>query len=204
MALIECTTLARVKAILGKKTTPVTPEEIADDAYLEELIEAVSQRIEDFIDRRIEAAARTVELDVHSVGQRTLFLPDYPVTAIASVKASLNWDWAATTALDATLYHLVAETGEIHLRTTLQPGLKSVQVVYTAGLAADTATLIADYPAIANAADKQCVAEWRRRSSPQGQSINAGGGSITHEAELQLLKDVRQTLSPYRRLRFGA
>jgi hypothetical protein len=196
VALVECTTLARVKAILAKTDS-------ADDDYLEELLEAVSQRIEDFIDRPIESVSRTEEYDVHSVTQSTIFLRSYPVSSITSITYAEDWDFASATAIDSDLYHLVEETGEVHFRTKLNPGLKVLRVVYTAGLAANTTALIDDYPAIANAADKQVVAEFRRRNSPQASSTNVGGGGIKHEAELQLLKDVRQALTPYRRFRFG-
>ena len=80
-----------------------------------------------------------------------------------------------------------------------------MQVVYTAGFAETTDGLIINYPDIAMAADLQVVAMWRRRDSPQGNSISVGGqSSISYEKPLNLVPDVIEALTPYRRLRFAA
>lgn len=197
MALVEATTVARVKALLDIGSS-------VHDTVIAALIASVSQRFEGFMGRLISAEARTEEHDWPDNRRETLFLRAYPVTAIASIKNDPAWDFAAADALDATSYHLVADTGEVHMRYPLLPGPKAVQVVYTGGLAANTAALIAAYPAIAFAADLQCAAVWRRRSSPQGSTaVVPLQGSLSQEAPLELIPEVVEALSPFRRLRFG-
>lgn len=200
MAIIDLTTSARVKAALS-----IDASDTSQDTWIDAAITSVSQRIEMFIDREVETATRTEEYDVSDGRQETIFLRTYPVTSITSIKNDPSWDFAAATALDSELYRLDGDNGEVHFRTELAAGPKAVQIVYVGGLAADTAAFIAAYPAITGAADIQIAAMFRRRSSPQGETIIAGrgAGQLKHEAPLKLIPEVRETLIPFRRLRFG-
>ena len=142
-----------------------------------------------------------------------LFLRAYPVTAVSSIKLALDWDYATETAINADDYKFDAETGMVNFLfypinnwkgNNMAAAPNVMQVVYTAGFAADTAALISAYGDIAYAADVQTVAMWRRRDSPQGASMNVGGASINYEKPLALVPDVIEALTPYRRLRFAA
>jgi len=199
VVVIDLTTVARVKLGLAIDATDVT-----HDVWLGTTITAVSGRIERFIDRAIEIVSRTQEFDVHNITQETIWLRTYPNIVITDIRNDADWEFTAASVIDATDYRVDEDNGQIHFRDIdLEIGPKAVQITYTAGLAVDTAQVIADYPDLALAADTQVAATFRRRSSPQGQSSSAGGDSITHEGPLQLIPEVRQTLLPLRRLRFG-
>lgn len=200
MAIIELTTSARVKVVLGIDASDTT-----EDTWIASAIQSVSQRIQLYIDRPIETTSRTEEYDVHSGRQSTIFLRAYPVTSITSIKNSQLWDFASATAMtEDDDFHVDEENGAVHFAVELAEGPKALQVVYTGGLAADTAAVIANHPVLAQAADLQVAAMFRRRSTPQGQSISGKeGGSITFEAPLMLAREVSDSLFPYRRYRFG-
>jgi uncharacterized phiE125 gp8 family phage protein len=201
---MDATTTARVKALLDITSS-------THDTVLGTMIAAASRRIENYIDRPLETTART-ETYPMMPRQSVLFLRAYPVTAIASIKVSAGWDFAAATAISSSDYYVDSESGMVNFNHfPIVPGIleggaaqNAVQVVYTAGLAADVATLISDYPDIAYAADAQVVAMWRRRDSPQGSTYSVGGSSMTYEVPLKMVPDVVEALTPYRRLRFAA
>lgn len=196
MAIIDLTTLARVKLGLAKS-------DANDDTWLANQITATSRRIERFIDREIEITARTQEFDVSNVSQSSIWLRTFPNITITSIINATDWDFASTDPIDSDDYRVDEDNGEVHFRVGLAIGPKSVQVVYTAGLAADTDQVELDFPDLAMACDLQVAAAFRRRSSPQGGSSKAGGGEITHEGALKFIPDVREALLPLRRLRFG-
>lgn len=209
---MDATTVERVKDLLDISHAD-------HDTVLGRIVSAVSSRIETFLDRKLQTVERTEEYTLKP-RQRKVFLRNYPLTAqsdVASVKVSQGWDFAAAAAYDADSYRVDLETGVLYLPyAPVQEYLGynhessplAAQVVYTAGFAADTSALIAAYPDIAFAADLQSVAMWRRRDSPQGKEYQIRAGSMTanssYEAALNLVPDVIEALTPYRRLRFGA
>ena len=194
---VDVTTAARVKAALNISDS-------SEDTWIGLAITAVSQRFELFMGRPILIAERTEEYDVHNGRQMSLFLRAHPVSSITSIKNSVAWNFDTTTALSSELYRLNASTGEVHMGVELAAGPKAIQVVYTAGMAADTAGLISAYPTIAMAGDLQVTAMFRRRKSPAGSSLSGKlQGSVSFEGQLKLLTEVSETLTSYRRLRFG-
>jgi hypothetical protein len=202
---VDATTIARVKALLDISSTNY-------DTELTTMVSAVSKRIETFIDRPLELAARTETYSIRP-RQNKLFLRAYPVTTITTVKIATDWDYAAATAVTASDYHVVADSGTLHfqfypisnyLGDNYAYAPDAVQVVYTGGFDTSTVNLITNYPDIAMAADLQTVAMWRRRDTPQGNNISIGNSSIAYETPLNLVPDVIEALTPYRRLRFAA
>lgn len=201
---MDATTTARVKALLDITSS-------THDAVLSSMIAAVSRRIENYIDRPLELTSRT-ETYPMLPRQSVLFLRAYPVSSVASIKVSAGWDFDAASAVAAADYYVDSESGMVNFNHfPVLPGVliegaaqNAVQVVYTAGFAADVATLISDFPDIAYAADCQVVAAWRRRDSPQGSSYSVGNSSMNYEVPLKMVPDVAEALSPYRRLRFAA
>ena len=204
---MDATTKARVKDLLEITST-------THDDVLDALIATVSQRIENFIDRPLEAAARTEEYDIKP-RQRVLFLRAYPLTAqadITSVKIATDWDFTAATAVTSTDYHVDLNTGAIHftfypitnyLGNNIATAPNAMQVVYTGGFATSVANVIANYPAIASACETQVIAMWRRRDEPMQKTIKIGDYGSTKEGPVQFLPDVIEALIPYRRMRFG-
>jgi hypothetical protein len=73
-----------------------------------------------------------------------------------------------------------------------------LQVVYTAGLGANAAAIIASYPDLTDACEKQVVEEHNRRGSMLRSSTNTGGATET-SAAVTLIPIVREILAPYRR-----
>lgn len=71
------TTIARVKSYLGISTT-------ADDALLTDLLNGASLAIENYLNRTLSAASYTAVMDGN--GSVLLPLPNYPVTAVSSLK----------------------------------------------------------------------------------------------------------------------
>ena len=135
MALLDATTAARVKTVLG-----ITDSN--EDTYLGVLITSVSQSIEEYLDRPIKNETQTEELDVDDREHHRFFLRAAPVSSITSVKNNTLWDWANATALTSTFYHVNSTTGELFLHASPAPGMKALQVVYVGGFATTTANLI--------------------------------------------------------------
>lgn len=199
MALIELTTSARIKTVLA-----IDPSDTTEDAWISAAIQSVSQRIELHMDRPIELVERTEEYDLSDRRRNSIFLRTYPVTEIASVKNDSSWDFDNATAIDSELYRVDAENGVLYFALELDPGPRSLKVVYTAGLATNTTELIANYPVIAQAADLQIAALFRRRATPQGESSQgAMSGTQSFEAPLKLIPEVRESLIAVSRRRFG-
>jgi len=204
---VDATTKDRIKDLLEITST-------THDTVLDRLIAVVSQRIEDFIDRPLETAARTEEYSIKP-RQNVLFLRAYPLSAqgdIASVKIAFDWDYAAVSAVTSTDYHADLDTGTLHLNyypstnylgNNLATAPNVAQIVYTGGFATSTANLISAYPAIAYACEEQVIAMWRRRDEPTVSQTKINDYSSTVEGPLRFLPDVVQTLIPYRRMRFG-
>ena len=207
MAIFKATSTTRVKNLLEITSS-------GHDAVLGRLIEATSQRIEQFIDRPLEQKARTEEYTIKP-RQRVLFLRAYPLAnqaAIGSVKIATDWDFASATAVTSTDYHVDLDTGMLHFTffpitnyfgNNMAAAPDAVQVVYTGGFAAAEADVPTDYPAISWACETQVIAMWRRRDDPGRKATKIGQYGAEFEGPLQFLPDVRETLMPYRRQRFG-
>ena len=181
---------------------------------LDRLITAVSQRVEDFIDRPLQTVARTEEYSIKP-RQNTLFLKAYPLSAqgdISTIKIAGDWDFSAATAVDSSNYHVDLDTGMLHfnyypttnyLGNNMATAPNIVQIVYTGGFAANTTNFIAAFPAITGACEMQVIAMWRRRDQPMMDTVKIDEYTSTVSGPIEFLPDVRQALLPYRRLRFG-
>ena len=197
-ASLAVTTLARLKD--GQKIEGLVLANTTVDAILTDLINEVSTMFERYIGHQLLSAARTEVYDVLS-GTETIFLREFPVTALTSVKlrSSVSGDFADVTALDATNYEHNPTTGELHFTRPLGwTGRRLLQVVYTAGVDTSTANLIANNPDIPAAADRQIAYMFLRRNRPGAGGLQIAGGSVQHEVELDLLKTVKRTLNQYK------
>lgn len=205
---MDATTLERVKAMLS-----IPSSDTEHDDLIGEIISAVSERIEHYISRPLKTQAITEEYDVNPM-QPTLHLRAYPVTSISAIRVSETGSWTTTPPISSALYRVNTRTGEVYFREPIytgpnEPGFKDdypiqLQIVYTAGIAVDTATLISTAPSIALAADLWTVAIWRRRDSPDVTVKRVGADSFSRESELRMPGDVMQALWPWRRMRVGA
>lgn len=200
---LELTTLARVKAFANA-------DSVAWSAGVEtlatQLIRSVSRAIERHLGRELKAEARTIDLDVEP-GRSLLWLPAYPVSAVASVKLDASREFASSSIVAATAYVVDGRLGAV--RFLSPPGVYgplAARVTYTGGIAADAAAVVADgseYLDLAEACELQVLYEVRRRDNPGGTSTQGGGGSTTFEGALKLLTRVLELLAPHRRVFCG-
>jgi hypothetical protein len=193
MAIIDLTTTARVRSLLG-----LPDDDTSADTNVGRLITSASARIERYLRRGIDTIARTETFDVMH-GRYTYALGAYPVTSVASVKVATNYDFASATAKTSGAdYHVDLTAGVVEQLTTWLAGPRVLQVVYTAGLAANTAAVLASYPDLTDACEKQVVEEHNRRGGMLRKSANVGGATESSES-VTLIPIVREILAPYRR-----
>lgn len=194
---MDLTTLARVKARLGKTSS----EDTADDAQLAMLIQGVSRRIERHLDRELERVARTEYLSVRQ--WRTQYaLRAYPVASVASVYFDPESVFGADTLLTSTDYVIDDEVGAIVLRSTpLADAPRALKVVYTGGIADDVDALVADdeWRDLVLAADREVVAEFKRIGSELVQSTTHQGGTVSY-VEDGFLRGTLGILDRHRRM----
>lgn len=208
---MDCTTLARVKAML--KTTTVE-----SDAVIASIIASVSAAfVRETLDRHFQQVERT---EVYSLRPhaRLISLKGAPcvVTDVRGVtigtievKASASMDFASSpTLVRNTDYVIEQDRGVLRMLASLPTFTGAlgravspayVRVKYTGGLAATTADLIANYADIAGACDTQVVYEFRRRTEPGAGDSKAGDSMAVHTREVALLEGVRDTLKRYKR-----
>jgi len=191
VALLQATTLARLKTALGISDS-------TDDARLTIIIDAVSREIEAYLDSALLQETQTEE---HDVGQgQTVWYLRSRIAAVTSIKTATDWDWASATALDSDFYHFTAGETSIQVKHGLRVGRRTAQFVYTGGFATSTTNLVASFEPIALAADYQCVQEWRRKENLGSTSRSAAGSSKSWTGEHSLLERSQELLDQYRRL----
>lgn len=193
MTLLPLCEIASVKVRLDITDTD-------SDALLTTIVNGVSAAIESYLDRKLFAEERT---EYHTVADPTgpILLRSYPITAIASVKNDTSWDWGNATALDATDYDFDSESGLLHIQGRLARGPRSVQVVYTAGLATSAADVESNYPNLSVACAMQSAEEFLRKEAQGDVSFNlSDGGGTMNRSALEMLPSVVQRLAPFRRV----
>ena len=197
---MDLTTRDRVKIHIEKG------EKIGHDSpaldHLSALIAEYSASFERWMNRTVLAASTTEYFDVQP-GQRAFALNAYPVTAVTSVYHDTSREWTDGE-IDSDSYYLDTSTGLMQVDGQgLFPGPGVFRVVYTGGMAADTAAFIAAFPEIAAACDKQVAYHYGRAKSLGSTSVSGRDGSTTHEGALKLLPTVRSALAGHRRLIVG-
>ncbi len=193
MAQFQITTAARVKAQKGISGSGL-------DALIAILLDAVSEKAEDALARRLFRTTYTEVVPLRA-RKRYVSLLGFPVTAVTSVKYASRRSFTDVEAMAATEYDVLGPEGQIYLaeiETWLDPGF--VEVQYTGGMAVDTAAFIAAYPSLANAADNEIIARLNRAKMPEG-NLQAMGSEVGFLKALQPLEDFYNALAPHRRLR---
>lgn len=191
---MDLTTLTLVKSLMALEVT-----DDQHDAVLSRLISSYSATFENYLCRPTLIASRT---EVHRVkqGQRMVSLYAAPMTASpTSVKVGISRDFTSETALTEDSDYVVdLDRAQIEFLYVIQSKVAYAQVVYTAGMAADTASFIAAYPAIAEACALQVAYHYKRKDFPAGQHV-VEGGSTNFVEPLGLLGTVKSALDCYRR-----
>ena len=203
---LSLTDLATVKTYLKK-------EGATDDARLSFLIPVVSRRIERYLGRadgfelkeRVELIPHVPEIPAGKVWGYSLNVA--PVVSVASVIVDEDHAFVgdgATTLVENEDFVVHRGQGRIEFdgyRPTL--GEKTVQVTYTAGIAPDAATLVADedYADLVFAATIQVGYIFDRRNNPGATSENVNGATRSQKA-LAFLPEVVELLQPWKRRKF--
>src|SRR5215207_2219451 len=114
-------TLANVKVRLGITTA-------ADDALLSALMDAADQYVAGYCGRDFAGGTFT---EYHPGGEPFVFLRNYPVQSITSVKSDPAYGFGAETVLPTTAYVVHTDRGVIQsLVGPFARGPRAVQVVY--------------------------------------------------------------------------
>ncbi len=184
------------------------------DATLGLLIPYVSRRIERHCRRpdgfdsksRVEVIERVPEIPTGKIWGYSLKVA--PVASIASIIVDEDHVFSgsgATTLTDGDDFTWSPKTGRVYFDGYRPPsGVRTVQITYTAGAAADTAALLADpdYADLVLAATLQVQYVFERRNSLGATSQTVNDSKTTSQPELALLKEVRELLAPFVRRRF--
>ena len=177
-----------------------------DDAWEQEvvdgMIDAASAYLEAYCGRWFKKEARTVEIDVPDGGMRTLQLRAAPIDTgeTFTLKNDAEWDWSSTTAIATTEYHVAAARGRVRFKRThsMETGPGALQVVYTGGIAADTATILTAAPGLVAACLLTVVEMWnKRRTALRSGSISKQGFSV-EEPALEVPKAALQMAQPWK------
>lgn len=192
-------TLANVKLHLGITTS-------ADDALLTQLQAAADAFIEEHCSRTFGGGSFTED---HPGGGRAVFLRNFPVSAVTSVKVDTARGFGAETTLDASDYILHADRGVIesidgpfvpsHTSANDFPG--AVRVAY--------ATPSSQVPAALSRAYAELIGHWYREAKTavatgqQNLLQQTSGSTVTQypwgqSGGFQLPAGVLQLLEPYR------
>jgi len=192
MTLLDLTTTADVKTLLVMSGS-------THDTLLGEMVTDMSRRFGQEMARDLMAESQT-EVFRAKLGQRVLSLTAAPVSAVTTIKLALTRDFSAVTALtENSDYSIDMAEGEINFLFSMSVGY--IEVVYTGGMAANTAAFKAAYPDIARACSKQVAYEFERRNRPNS-STTVSGANKTYEDPLNLLADVDRVLNMNRRRYF--
>jgi uncharacterized phiE125 gp8 family phage protein len=198
MATFDGTTLERIRLALLKDS-----DDTKHDSILSLLITEASAQVEAYLARPFLLESRQELQSVDDPRQISIFLHAAPVASVASVEFDSSGQFAGLeTTIDADRYILDLRTGEMRLRFTPSVGFNCWRVTYTAGLAADTAALIAAYPLIARAIDLQVVALYHRVDDPQAESRSLGGAAVKVSEPMGLIKAAENTCGAHRMIRF--
>lgn len=188
---MDLTTAAAVNSRRGRNSTD-------DEVLIGSLIAEVSADVSLYLRRHVQAISRT-EVYTLPYGTKDFRLDGYPVTAISSVSTSPDLDFAASEILSVSSYYLQASVGHLHLvsATSFEPTY--VQVVYTGGMAANTAAFRAAFPDIAGAVESAVLELLKRADRPGVTETRLRDGGVSYERPVNMLPLLKRRLDQHRR-----
>lgn len=201
---MNLSTVDRVLAVLSATGDAGTKHSDARRAEIAAVLATVSGAVERYLDRGVVQTSRTEYHDVEP--GRTIFrLGAWPVASVTGVYFDPDQSWGSTTALDATDYYspVYDAAGLLRMKSVLshrEVYPRSLKVVYTGGMATDTASFVAAYPDIAGAVDTQVSHEWQRRNALGVSSVNYPDGTTASLSFERWIPSVKQVLDYYRRV----
>lgn len=197
---MDLTTLARVKMHIEVGGDKLVDDSV--DSLLSALITQYSADAEAILDREVLAAEQTEYFTI-AARQRVFALQAWPVSVVTSIYHDTSREWTSGE-IDSDNYYLELAEGLLTIDGTLLcPGAGVLRVIYTGGMATDTAALIAAYPDIAGALDAQVTAHYQRRKQLGAVAMSAGQGSVSHDGPLKWLPTVLAALRRHRRITFA-
>ena len=192
----DFTTVDRVKALVAPSIA------VGDlDTLIQTLITDVSAQFVRFLGLHATEIARTELYEVRKYS-KTLSLDAKPIDAAATFTLKYGSDTQASSLVARTSDEFVVNkpAGWVRLLFDLpyQPGY--IEVTYTGGLGVSTSDLIAGWPDLAGAADRQVLYLLQRRSALGGNvQLASGGGTSFSTGQYGLLNDVERALAAHRR-----
>lgn len=191
MPVLALTTVDRVKAYLGTSNSGAAVGAWASEntAVLQDMINKVSDDMENYCNRSFGLQSYTTETLLTGPVMQVDSVPVQSITSIVGAASGRSSDMAT---LPATAYDISADGDSITFYT-LGRGAR-VRAVYVGGLAATTADIIANYPALAGACDMQVANLWKRHANPDKTGMTLGNGQTSWTQEYQMLTDVKRTL----------
>jgi hypothetical protein len=200
-------TYALVSVAELKDVLSIGSDNTGQDAVLEAVAQRASEAVESYCQRQF--VVRSAYTEFHSLDANTpaLFLRQYPIATITSVKegAWVAGTWTAALTLTAGTDYLAASASGRLQRLSggglscWQSGLESVQVVYTAGYA-NTAAVPGALKEVALGLAARKYSQIRRGGDFSAQTVSDGLGSVSRFLPAELLKMEKEQLSPWVRV----
>jgi uncharacterized phiE125 gp8 family phage protein len=185
------TTVATLKAHLG-----IPSAETSQDTRMELLINAASDSIERYLDRKIKS--QTITEIQHGRRQDILILREWPVTSITELRVDMDHVFSdASTLIPSADYGIGDDKNSLVYYDTVFPrGNNNVKIVYVAGYATVPSDI--EYAAL-------LFCEWlylfRNRQDIGRTSKSKGDESMSVSQGMPDI--VRQMIEPYRRMEFA-
>ena len=190
------TTVARFKTYASISTS-------ADDTLLENLIDIVTEFVENYTQRRFKQTTYTDE-EYDGKGSKQIVLRQYPITTFNKLQRrdtlanTSNWS-----TIDSELYFIDLPSGILEARFKFFKHVKLYRVTYIAGYNFDNlTTFLSDTEAgdIEWATWELVKAAYNKRKQQPGlSSARLGDASVTYRAMVIEDRDIKAILEKYRR-----
>lgn len=196
------TTVVRTKQFLGISSS-------SDDAIIEALINAVTDQIEKYCNRRFKKTTYTDE-EYDGLGGNTLLLRNYPVdlTSFALGVRDTNLNEADWSAINAQDYFVALSAGVVsYVNGGFFPSVRRYRATYSAGYDFNnTTTFLSDV----GAADLE-LAAWKmvgrqyfdRRGNSSVKQESIGDYSVTYDRSAMFDEQILSILDLYKRPLIG-
>lgn len=172
---MDLTTIERVRRLMGLSS----PDDVAPDALLAQLITAVSAEVERALDRAVQSGVQRTQYFSPRWGQQRFPLNAWPNASITSVIEALDRDFSAGATLDSDDY-VVADDGWLVIDGwQCTPGTQTLRVIHTGGMAATAGSFAAAYPDLASAVEQEVISVYRKAPSLGLQSLSMEGVSAS-------------------------
>ncbi|MBI5192764.1 MAG: hypothetical protein HZA08_04900 [Nitrospirae bacterium] len=164
----------------------------AHDGLLSLIVEQISSRLESYMNRQLKKMSRT---EYFTGGNRLYWLKAFPVDESQTLTVKVD---SITQTKDSD-YYLWPEIGEIEFTSSV-PATKprNIEVTYTGGYAELNGVLQVPDD-IMRACLMQSAFEFRRRKDIGLLTVTMPDGSVTTQSPAKLLKEVEESIKPYRR-----